>query len=331
MFLRSPSLTTPCAACGKSPCSITLFSLTPTTVGGALLCKSCSTGVGASGTPHDVVQAVEEEYTIGNPPPSISSSLWAGKVPHLRALALKAAQCDFNMCNGKFFRDRLASYLQERVLKVLTTPQMFESHCIPCEIRPCEIRPLVAQGVLAETPMSATFRVAFQHFARNASLSRVILTGMRLTVAEVRLLSVFLQCGNQTLLDLSFNPLGVDHLIPLGPHLRSHSRLATLRLCYSRLGDDGVEYLARALVHNASVTALDLACASFGVSGCTALSELFRHSSTLVDVNLAFNDLGYSGAYALADGIGVNRSISTLNLRSSVRRDPVLPFDLFSS
>lgn len=129
MFHRTPSCLTPCASCGKSPTSITLFTSTPTSAAGAMLCRSCATLSVIPSRKPGLAAVAEETHTIGGPPPSITSSLWAGKVPHLRAFAARAAQVHFTETNGTFFRDAMPKYLQDRVMKV-RPPGLFMAVCI---------------------------------------------------------------------------------------------------------------------------------------------------------------------------------------------------------
>lgn len=291
MFQRTPSIPSACGVCGKAPSSIVLYKHAPTSAAGAFLCKACcGRWANLEDAPFRALvdDAIEHKHSIGGLPPSISSSLWAGKVPHLRAFALRAAQTSFASTNGKFFRERMPKYLQDRVLK----------------------------GVYAENPdLSPRFRKAFEELAVSHTKLTLTLTEFRLSNKEAAFLSVFLQCGNQVALDLSFNRLGKAAVTVLVPHFAAHPTLHTANLSYSRLGDDGITLLTQALSRNCVLTQLDLASAGFRLHGCSQLSRLLLVNTTLRKLNLSFNNLQMEGAEVLGPGIAGNLGLTHLNLR----------------
>jgi hypothetical protein len=225
---------------------------------------------------------------IGKMPPSITASLWSGKVPHLRAYALNSAQQQFMLGHGAFLRRGMARYLQDRVLRALYIE-------IPTMCRP--------------------FRKACEDLALNEATTVVRLVNAKLTVTEMRLLAVFLQCDNQVEVNLSYNALGAEVVRPLVPHMTSHPALRVLNLGFSRLGDAGVAVVAAAVATNPLLLTLDLTSSAFKDEGCDALSAMLCVNTALRTLHIGYNDLRYTGAERLCEGIATNRGLKYLNLR----------------
>ena len=117
-FFKLISLPMECGCCGKGPSSITLFTLEPDTCRGAALCAACQKNLRNPKFENRLRDATDESYKIGKYPPSISASLWSGKVPHLRAYAMQAIQRGFQHASGAYLRYHLPKYLQDRCMKV---------------------------------------------------------------------------------------------------------------------------------------------------------------------------------------------------------------------
>ena len=159
------------------------------------------------------------------------------------------------------------------------------------------------------------FRLAFEDLALNRKRRHLKLQRMALTKREMQFLALFLQCGNQLSLNLSFNLLSEDMLRPIKGHLSTHPRLHTLNLAYTSIGDDGLAVVAAALRTNANITDVDLGAAGFGIDGCVALADMLAVNTSLKRLYLPFNDLEKEGAAALAPGIAHNTGLEELNLR----------------
>ncbi len=114
-------LSSPCNLCGKGPSSITLFALEGTLVRGAMLCRRCSLRVKEPALKQTLTDATDESHKVGKLPPSVSASLWSGKVPHLRAYAQICVQTGFREGSGAYLRNAMPRYLQDRCLKVLSS------------------------------------------------------------------------------------------------------------------------------------------------------------------------------------------------------------------
>jgi hypothetical protein len=120
-------------------------------------------------------------------------------------------------------------------------------------------------------------------------------------------------------LDLSTLCLSVEHCVVLAKCLKTDDTFTDLKLTDCILNDEGCKALCRGLKSNAAIRDIDLKGNSLRTGGAEAIGSLLKHNSTLTRLSLEWNFIGTldEGVAYLADGLAVNKSLETLDLRSN--------------
>ena len=114
---------------------------------------------------------------------------------------------------------------------------------------------------------------------------------------------------------LNFNKIGPTGATALAQALKSNTTITSVLLFNNKIGDGEAEAFAQALKDsNIAIERLDLTHNNIGNVGAKALAEGLKVNKTLTSLVLYENKIGNEGAKALAEGLKVNETLKSLVL-----------------
>jgi Ran GTPase-activating protein (RanGAP) involved in mRNA processing and transport len=124
---------------------------------------------------------------------------------------------------------------------------------------------------------------------------------------------------NPSTLNLSGLSVPLKSCTALSHSLATNDTIKRLILADAFLGDEGCILIANCLKTNQFLTYLDIRGNSIRCDGAIALGQMLKVNNKLEHLNLEWNCVGIweSGIRALADGLSMNSTLTTLDLRNN--------------